>query len=43
MLIVVEKFLNFAWAEPLKNKAGESILRAFANILIRGGLKTLFL
>ena len=43
MLIVVEKFSNFAWAEPLKNKTGGSILKAFAKILNRGGLKTLFL
>jgi len=43
MLIVVEKFSNFAWAEPLKNKTGKSILKAFAKILNRGGLKTLFL
>jgi len=37
MLIVVEKFSNFAWAEPLKNKTGKSILKAFAKILNRGG------
>jgi len=37
MLIVVEKFSNFAWAEPLKHKTGESILKAFAKILNRGG------
>jgi len=43
MLIVVEKFSNFAWAEPLKNKTGKSILKAFAKILNWGGLKTLFL
>ena len=43
MLIVVEKFSNFAWAEPLKNKTGKSILKAFAKILNRGSLKTLFL
>ena len=43
MLIVVEKFWNFAWAEPLKNKTGNSILKTFAKILSRGGLKTLFL
>ena len=40
-LIVVEKFSNFAWAEPLKRKTGESILKALAKILNRGGLKTL--
>jgi len=43
MLIVVEKLSNFAWAERLKNKTGESILIASAKILNRGGLKTLFL
>ena len=43
MLIVVEKFWNFAWAEPLKNKTSNSTLNTFAKILSRGGLKTLFL
>ena len=43
VLIVVEKFSNFAWAEPLKNKTGKSILKAFAKIPNRGGLKKLFL
>jgi len=43
MLIVVEKFSNFAWAEPLKNKTSNSTLKTFAKILSRGGLKTLFL
>jgi len=43
MLIVVEKFSNFACAEPLKNKTSNSILKTFAKILSRGGLKTLFL
>jgi len=43
MLIVVEKFSNFAWAEPLKNKTVKSILKTFAKILNRGRLKTLFL
>jgi len=32
MLIVVEKFSNFAWAEPVKNKTGKSILKTFAQI-----------
>jgi len=40
VLIVFEKFSNFAWAEPLKNKISKSILNAFAKILNRGGLKT---
>ena len=35
--------LSYAWAEPLKNKTCKSILEAFAKILNRGGLKTLFL
>ena len=43
MLIVVEKFSNFAWAEPLKNKTSNSTLKTFAKILSRDGLKTLFL
>jgi len=43
MSIVVEKFSNFAWAEPLKNKRSKSITKAFAKILNRGWLKTLFL
>jgi len=30
VLIVVEKFSNFAWAEPLKNKTSKSPLKAFA-------------
>jgi len=37
MLIVIEKFSNFAWAEPLKNKTDKSILKAFAKILSRVG------
>jgi len=36
LLIVVEKFSNFAWAEPLKNKTSKSILKAFAKIINRG-------
>jgi len=35
--IVVEEFSNFAWAVPLKNKTGKSILKAFAKILNGGG------
>jgi len=42
MLIVVEKFSNFVRTEPLKNKTGNSILKTFAKILSRGGLKALF-
>ena len=42
MLIVVEKLSNFAWAEPLKHKTGESILKAFAKILNRGGWRRCF-
>jgi len=40
MLIVIEKVSNFAWAEPLKNKTGNYILKTFAKIPSRGGLKT---
>jgi len=36
------KVFKFVRAEPLKNKTGKSILKAFAKILNRGGLKTLF-
>jgi len=43
MLIVVEMFSNFVRAQPLKNKKGKPILKAFAKILNRGGLTTLFL
>jgi len=37
MLSVVEKFSNYAWVEPLKNKTDKSILIAFAKTLKRGG------
>jgi len=43
MLVVVEKFSKFARAESLKNKTDKSIIEAFAKIINRGELKTLFL
>jgi len=42
-LLSLKSFQIFAWAVPLKNKTGKSILKAFAKILNGGGLKTLFL
>jgi len=43
MLIVIDVFSKFAWAEPLKNKTSKSILKAFAKIVNRSGRKPLFL
>jgi len=42
MLSVVEKFSNYAWVEPLKNKTDKSILIAFAKTLKRGGWRPCF-
>jgi len=43
VLIVIDVFSKFAWAEPLKNKTSKSVLKAFAKIVNRSGRKPLFL
>jgi len=43
MLIVIDVFSKFAWAEPLKNQTNKSVLKAFAKIVNRSGRKPLFL
>jgi len=43
VLIVMDVFSKFAWAEPLKNKTRKSVLKAFAKIVNRSGRKPLFL
>jgi len=41
VLIVIDVFSNFAWAEPLKNKPSKSVRKAFAKIVNRSGRKPL--
>ena len=36
LLMVIDVFSKFGWTEPLKNKKGETVLKAFKNILKTG-------
>ena len=36
LLMVIDVFSKFGWIEPLKNKKGETVVKAFKNILKKG-------
>ena len=36
LLMVIDVFSKFGWIEPLKNKKGETVVKAFKNILKTG-------